>query len=104
MPKPDNETALNLIAQAESFATGLQLIALALDTLPKEQAGPSRSTPRKSWCAWAVLKAATGPLTVREITSAVLAGQGVTEPGRQVALCRRLQRARLPQVQGRQDR
>jgi len=41
MSKPDarNEIALNLIAQAESFATALQLIALALDTLPKEQAG-----------------------------------------------------------------
>jgi hypothetical protein len=41
MPKPDpnNETVLNLIAQPESFATALQLIALALDTLPKEQAG-----------------------------------------------------------------
>jgi len=39
MPKPRNEYALNLIAQAESFATALQLIALALDTLPKEQAG-----------------------------------------------------------------
>ena len=39
MPKPDKETALNLIAQAESFATALQLIALALDTLPKEQGG-----------------------------------------------------------------
>jgi hypothetical protein len=39
MAKPNNETALNLIAQAESFATGLQLMALALDTLPKEQAG-----------------------------------------------------------------
>jgi hypothetical protein len=40
MPKPaTNEAALNLIAQAESFATALQLIALALDTLPKEQAG-----------------------------------------------------------------
>jgi hypothetical protein len=34
-----NERVLALIAQAESFATGLQLIALALDTLPKEQAG-----------------------------------------------------------------
>ena len=39
MPKPRNEHALNLIAQAESFATALQLIALALDTIPKEQAG-----------------------------------------------------------------
>jgi hypothetical protein len=40
VPKPaTNEAALNLIAQAESFATALQLIALALDTLPKEQAG-----------------------------------------------------------------
>jgi hypothetical protein len=41
MPKsrPDGEAALNLIAQAESFATALQLIAFALDTLPKEQAG-----------------------------------------------------------------
>jgi hypothetical protein len=39
MPKPDKEAALNLIAQAESFATGLQLMALALDTIPKEQAG-----------------------------------------------------------------
>jgi hypothetical protein len=38
-PAPNNEYALNLIAQAESFATALQLIALALDTLPKEQAG-----------------------------------------------------------------
>jgi hypothetical protein len=36
--KPD-ERILCLIAQAESFATGLQLMALALDTLPKEQAG-----------------------------------------------------------------
>jgi hypothetical protein len=39
MLKPRNEYALNLIAQAESFATALQLIAMALDTLPKEQAG-----------------------------------------------------------------
>jgi hypothetical protein len=39
MPKPRNEYARNLIAQAESFATALQLIALALDTIPKEQAG-----------------------------------------------------------------
>jgi hypothetical protein len=40
MPKPPtNEAALNLIAQVESFATALQLIAFALDTLPKEQAG-----------------------------------------------------------------
>jgi hypothetical protein len=39
MPKPDNETALCLIAQAESFATGLQLMALALEELPKERAG-----------------------------------------------------------------
>jgi hypothetical protein len=41
MPKPDprSEAARNLIAQAESFATALQLIALALDTLPKEQGG-----------------------------------------------------------------
>jgi len=41
MPRPDptNETVLCLIAHAESFATALQLIALALDTLPKEQAG-----------------------------------------------------------------
>jgi hypothetical protein len=38
-PRPNNEHALNLIAQAESFATALQLIALALDTIPKEQAG-----------------------------------------------------------------
>jgi hypothetical protein len=38
-PHPDNEAVLCLIAQAESFATGLQLMALALDTLPKEQAG-----------------------------------------------------------------
>jgi hypothetical protein len=36
--KPD-ERVVCLIAQAESFATALQLIALALDTLPKEQAG-----------------------------------------------------------------
>ena len=39
MTKPDKETALNLIAQAESFATGLQLMALALEELPKERAG-----------------------------------------------------------------
>jgi hypothetical protein len=39
MPKADRETALNLIAQAESFATGLQLMALALEELPKERAG-----------------------------------------------------------------
>ena len=38
-PAPNTEYALNLIAQAESFATALQLIALALDTIPKEQAG-----------------------------------------------------------------
>jgi hypothetical protein len=31
--------ALDLIAQAESFATALQLMALALDWIPKEQAG-----------------------------------------------------------------
>jgi hypothetical protein len=37
-PSPNGHT-LNLIAQAESFATALQLIALALDTLPNEQAG-----------------------------------------------------------------
>jgi hypothetical protein len=41
MPKPhqDNETVLCLIAQAESFATGLQLMAFALEELPKERAG-----------------------------------------------------------------
>jgi hypothetical protein len=39
MAKPNNETVLCLIVQAESFATALQLIAFALDTLPKEQAG-----------------------------------------------------------------
>jgi hypothetical protein len=39
MPKPDNEAILALIAQAESFATGLQLMALALEELPKERAG-----------------------------------------------------------------
>jgi hypothetical protein len=33
------DLCVTLIAQAESFATALQLIALALDTLPKEQAG-----------------------------------------------------------------
>jgi predicted nucleic acid-binding Zn ribbon protein len=38
-PHPDNETVLCLIAQAESFATGLQLMALALEELPKERAG-----------------------------------------------------------------
>ena len=39
MPKPDRETLLALIAQAESFATALQLMALALEELPKERAG-----------------------------------------------------------------
>jgi hypothetical protein len=39
MIKLDTETILSLIAQAESFATGLQLMALALEELPKEQAG-----------------------------------------------------------------
>jgi hypothetical protein len=41
MPKPDptRETVLNLIAQAESFAVGLQLMALALEELPKERTG-----------------------------------------------------------------
>jgi hypothetical protein len=37
-----------------------------------------------------VLKAATAPLTVREITHAVLAGQGITDPdgkSRQIADC-----------------
>jgi hypothetical protein len=34
-----NLCAAAVIAQAESFATALQLIALALDTIPKEQAG-----------------------------------------------------------------
>jgi hypothetical protein len=38
-PDPAKETALCLIAQAESFATGLQLMALALEELPKERAG-----------------------------------------------------------------
>jgi hypothetical protein len=38
-PAPNTEYALNLIAQAESFATALQLIALALEELPKERAG-----------------------------------------------------------------
>jgi predicted nucleic acid-binding Zn ribbon protein len=38
-PHPDNEAVLCLIAQAESFATGLQLMALALEELPKERAG-----------------------------------------------------------------
>ena len=37
--RPNDETALNLIAQAESFAVGLQLMALALEELPKERAG-----------------------------------------------------------------
>jgi hypothetical protein len=37
--RPSDETALNLIAQAESFAVGLQLMALALEELPKERAG-----------------------------------------------------------------
>jgi hypothetical protein len=41
MPKPTpiDERARDLIAQSESFAVGLQLMALALDTLPKEHAG-----------------------------------------------------------------
>jgi hypothetical protein len=39
MPTKPNERVLCLIAQAESFAAGLQLMALALDNLPKEQAG-----------------------------------------------------------------
>ena len=39
MPRPNTEYARNLIAQAESFATGLQLMALALEELPKERAG-----------------------------------------------------------------
>jgi hypothetical protein len=39
MSKPDREILLALIAQAESFATGLQLMALALEELPKERAG-----------------------------------------------------------------
>lgn len=38
-PDPTNETVLCLIAQAESFAVGLQLMALALEELPKERAG-----------------------------------------------------------------
>jgi hypothetical protein len=37
--RPDQRNVLCLIAQAESFATALQLMAVALDTLPKEQAG-----------------------------------------------------------------
>jgi hypothetical protein len=39
MSKPRNEALLCLIAQTESFATGLQLMALALEELPKERAG-----------------------------------------------------------------
>jgi hypothetical protein len=40
MPKaPANEEILCLIAQAESFAVGLQLMAFALEELPKERAG-----------------------------------------------------------------
>jgi hypothetical protein len=38
LAKPD-ERIISLIAQAESFATGLQLMALALEELPKERAG-----------------------------------------------------------------
>jgi len=37
-PRPE-ECVRNLIAQAESFAVGLQLMALALEELPKERAG-----------------------------------------------------------------
>lgn len=33
------EDLIALIAQAESFAVGLQLMALALEELPKERAG-----------------------------------------------------------------
>jgi hypothetical protein len=36
---PQKDLCLSLIAQAESFATGLQLMALALEELPKERAG-----------------------------------------------------------------
>jgi len=39
MAQPRDETVLALIAQAESFAVGLQLMALALEELPKERAG-----------------------------------------------------------------
>jgi len=36
---PETDLCVSLIAQAESFATGLQLMALALEELPKERAG-----------------------------------------------------------------
>jgi hypothetical protein len=36
---PEMDLCVTLIAQAESFATGLQLMALALQELPKERAG-----------------------------------------------------------------
>jgi hypothetical protein len=39
MATKSNERVLALIAQAESFATELQLMALALEELPKERAG-----------------------------------------------------------------
>ena len=60
-PHPNNERALNLIAQAESFATALQLIALALDTIPKEQAGAIAANATEIVVRMGELRALHGP-------------------------------------------
>jgi hypothetical protein len=60
-PGPNTEYALNLIAQAESFATALQLIALALDTIPKEQAGAIAANATEIVVRMGELRAVHGP-------------------------------------------
>lgn len=60
-PAPNNEYALNLIAQAESFATALQLIALALEELPKERAGAIAANATEIVVRMGELRALHGP-------------------------------------------
>lgn len=54
------ENLLALIAQAESFATGLQLMALAMDWIPKEQAGAIAANATEIVARMGKLRAALG--------------------------------------------
>jgi hypothetical protein len=57
-PNPTDEIVLTLIAQAESFATGLQLMALALEELPKERAGAIAASATEIVLCMAALRTA----------------------------------------------
>ena len=54
------ENLLALIAQAESFGTALQLIALALEELPKERAGAIAANATEIVVRMVELRAALG--------------------------------------------